>query len=456
MLFRKIVLTTLAVSALSITAAAQTRTTRKAPARPAAGAAKRPAANAPRASVSASASNITAADMPLIIEGLGFPPEARARLAGNAEERKDFATDIRRMLAAAEEAKAAGYLARPELKLQTELARSFVIAQAYFKQHQAAGATAAEQVITDAEIDAYFNEAATPAQFEAFLQDYSKNSQLRGAPVPEATRQGLRQHYGRVMVAMRKGVAAGLERERMTQLTVMLQQAKLLAGTYERETKGRFQPTAAEIDAYLAAHPELDTKAERAKLEGILARVRTGEDFVKLANEFTEDPSGKGNGGDLGWFGRGTMVKPFEDAAFALKPGEVSGVFETQFGFHIVKLDERRPQGAGEEVHARHILIQYKKGVRRPNSPMSPREQASAAVEDEKRNRALDEAAARRRIQVAEDYAVGVATTDPPAPKPEPASGAAAPQPSASKPAANSRPTVPRPVPTRKAPARRP
>ena len=86
--------------------------------------------------------------MPLIIEGLGVPPEARTRLFGNAEERKDFARDIRRMLAAAEEAKAAGYLSRPELKLQMELARAFVIAQAYFKQRQDAGDTTPKQVVT--------------------------------------------------------------------------------------------------------------------------------------------------------------------------------------------------------------------------------------------------------------------------------------------------------------------
>jgi peptidyl-prolyl cis-trans isomerase C len=444
LLFRKIVLTALAAAALPFTAEAQTRTTRKTPARPAAGAAKRPAANAPRAAAAASV-NITAADMLLVIEGLGFEPRARARLAESADERRGFARDIRRMLAAAEEAKAVGYLARPELKLQTELARSFVIAQAYFKQRQDAGATGPEQVVTDAEIDVFFNEPATSAQFEAFVQDYSKNSQLRGAPVPEATRKGLRQHYGRVMVAMRKGVAAGVDRERKTQLVIMLQQAKLLAGAYTQETKPRFQPTAAEIDAYVAAHPELDTKAARAKIEGVLARVRAGEDFAKLADEFTDDPSGKGRGGDLGWFGRGTMVKPFEDAAFALKPGDVSGVFETVFGFHIVKLDERRAQGAGEEVHARHILIRYGKSARGSNGqPMSPREQAVAAVEEEKRNRAFDEAAARRRIQVAEEFVVGSAASELQKP-------AATQPPPTAKPAANAK----IPAPARKAPARR-
>jgi parvulin-like peptidyl-prolyl isomerase len=383
--------------------------------------------------------------MALVVDGLISEPRARARLAASAEERRDFATDIRRMLAAAEEAKAAGYLARPELKLHAELARSYVIAQEYFKQRQTAGGASPEQVVTGPEIDAFFKEAAVPAQFEAFVQDYSKNSRLQGAPVPEEMRKGLRQHYGRVMVGMRKGLAAGVDRERRTQLAVMLEQARLLAGAYAQEAKSRFEPTAAEVDAYVAAHPEFDTKAQRAKIESVLARVRAGEDFVKLANEFTEDPSGKGTGGDLGWFGRGVMVKPFEDAAFALKPGEVSGVFETVFGFHIVKLDERRTQGAGEEVHARHILIQYAKGGRRPDSPpMSPREQAAAAAEEEKRNRALDEAAARRRIQVAEVYAVGEAAAAPPPPAP-----------AAAKPAASTRSAAPRPAPARKTPARR-
>ena len=399
MLFRTVALTTLAV-AMSFTSQAQTpRTNRRPPARPAPAA---PASTTADSTQATAPINITAADMALFIEGLGLAPEARNRLAADAQERKEFARDIRRMLAAAEEAKAGGYLSRPELKLQTELARAFVLAQAYFKQREQSGVTNPDQIITTAEVDAFFNEPATNAQFEAFVQDYSKNSKLQGAPVPEETRKSLRENYGRVMVGMRKSITAGLDRERATQLMVMLQQAKLLGAAYMQETRARYQPTAVEIDTYITAHPEYDTKAERAKIEAILTRVRAGEDFVKLANEFTEDPSGKGNGGDLGWFGRGAMVKPFEDAAFSLKPGEVSGVVETAFGFHILKLDERRAQAAGEEVHARHILIKYKTA----SSPVLPRDKAKAAVEEEKRNRALDEAATRRQIQVAEEYVI--------------------------------------------------
>ena len=82
------------------------------------------------------------------------------------------------------------------------------------------------------------------------------------------------------------------------------------------------------------------TKA-RAKIDDLLKRVKKGEDFAKLAQEHSDDGS-KDQGGDLGFFGRGRMVPPFEQAAFALKPGEVSEVVETQFGYHIIKMAERK------------------------------------------------------------------------------------------------------------------
>jgi peptidyl-prolyl cis-trans isomerase D len=82
-----------------------------------------------------------------------------------------------------------------------------------------------------------------------------------------------------------------------------------------------------------------DQKAEaRKKIEGALDRAKKGEDFGKIAREVSDDTSAA-DGGDLGCFQRGAMVKPFEDAAFALSPGQISDVVESQFGFHIIKLD---------------------------------------------------------------------------------------------------------------------
>lgn len=71
-------------------------------------------------------------------------------------------------------------------------------------------------------------------------------------------------------------------------------------------------------------------------IKQLLERVTAGEDFAELAREFSNCPSGK-NGGDLGEFSKGDMVKPFEDAAFSLKKGKVSGIVETQYGYHIIK-----------------------------------------------------------------------------------------------------------------------
>jgi parvulin-like peptidyl-prolyl isomerase len=88
-----------------------------------------------------------------------------------------------------------------------------------------------------------------------------------------------------------------------------------------------------------------EEKAElRKKMEGLLVRARAGEDFAALAEEFSEDPGSRENGGLYEDFGRGRMVKPFEDASFAVAVGGISDIVETDYGYHIIKVVDRKKE----------------------------------------------------------------------------------------------------------------
>lgn len=95
-----------------------------------------------------------------------------------------------------------------------------------------------------------------------------------------------------------------------------------------------------------------DSAAVR-KLQAIKQQIKRGANFADLAQKFSMDPGSKQQGGDLGFVSRGTLVPEFEETAFALKEGGLSDVVKTEFGYHLIKLQERR----GEKIHVKHILL---------------------------------------------------------------------------------------------------
>ena len=101
----------------------------------------------------------------------------------------------------------------------------------------------------------------------------------------------------------------------------------------------------------IAADPNLNGGAEK-QAEDILKQVREGGNFEELAKKYSQDGSAS-NGGDLGFFGKGQMVPEFEQAAFALEKGAVSGIVKTQYGYHIIKVTDKKD----DQVKASHILI---------------------------------------------------------------------------------------------------
>ena len=348
---------------------------------------------------------LTAEDMALIAEDQ--PPQMRARLATDEKARKDFAQEVRRLLAVAEEAEAAGVANAPDMKRQLEFQKASVIAQYYFEKQgeQAAGD------ITDAEVDAYFKQPVNQHKFDQIIADAkAKDPSFAAQEIPQEQMNMLKQRLGRIYLAEKKAVDQGMDKRPEVRLQMMLQHARAVAQKYAVDKlQAKMKATDEEINAYLAQHPELDTDTKnRARAEEVLKRARAGEDFGKLAQEFSSDGS-KDKGGDLGWFGKGDMVPEFEQAAYALKPGEISNVVQSKFGFHIIKLEERKTEtkdGKTEEmVHARHILISDP-AANPFGPPQSPRDRARADVEKEKATKVLDEIVARSHVKVADTYQV--------------------------------------------------
>ena len=81
-------------------------------------------------------------------------------------------------------------------------------------------------------------------------------------------------------------------------------------------------------------------EAAKNKIEGVLGMIKSGEDFAELAKQYSNCPS-SAQGGDLDFFSKGQMVKPFEETAFAMEPGGISDIVETQFGYHIIKVTDK-------------------------------------------------------------------------------------------------------------------
>jgi len=134
----------------------------------------------------------------------------------------------------------------------------------------------------------------------------------------------------------------------------------------DKEVRDKIQVTEDEIKKFYDSNPQYFNQPPQVRASHILVqvpkdaddkvkaekkviidkareRVVNGEDFAKVASEVSEDPGSKGQGGDLGFFGHGQMVKPFEESAFGLKSNEVSEVVTTPFGYHVIKQTESRP-----------------------------------------------------------------------------------------------------------------
>jgi peptidyl-prolyl cis-trans isomerase C len=146
-----------------------------------------------------------------------------------------------------------------------------------------------------------------------------------------------------------------------------------------KQMSGEQEVHARHILIRAAPNDEKASKAAEDKIKAIIVRLNKGEDFAKVASEMTEDPSGKANGGDLGYFTKEQMVPEFSDVAFKLDKGQISGPVKTQFGWHVIKVEDKRTKPAPKFDEVKPQIEQYV--TRKAQAELVTKLRADAKVE---------------------------------------------------------------------------
>ena len=353
-----------------------------------------------------------------ILDGLRDDPELRrAQL-----------DDLKQLLAFAAEAVRVGIVKEPRHQAELENLRLETIAVHYDRHINQSKTGPSFSSITDAEVTAYWGEdrgsklspavkRARAAKFEQFLN--TKLSLLKAdhpgmdKPISEEERKQARDIFAKIQIYAaeyaRRLPVLPLSLRKRTNLRVKLQQAQFLARVLSKRIASEVAASDDEIADYLEEHPEFDSTSQRTKAEEILARAKAGEDFAKLANEFSEDPGNKNQsnepqGGLYQNVARGVFVPPFEAAALALEPGQIfPDLVESDFGYHIIKLERK-----SDTYDVRHILIATT--VDDPDDPdrgSTPvRQHVRKLIEDEKEKTILDNLIVTNKISVPNDFIV--------------------------------------------------
>lgn len=185
---------------------------------------------------------------------------------------------------------------------------------------------------------------------------------VKGVADQMGSTERFEQVYGRSIEQFKADIAPDIRKELLTDaqrralvsgLDVTPKEVKKFFNTLNADSLG-YLPAEVQIN-HIVMQPEFSQESiDRAKtlLSDLAAQARAGADFAELAKKNTMEPGGRQRGGSLGWFGRGSMVPEFEEVAYRLRVGEVSEPLRTEFGYHIIRLNDKR----GELLNASHIL----------------------------------------------------------------------------------------------------
>jgi foldase protein PrsA len=352
-------------------------------------------------------------DMELLVNEV-LPPTQAASLNTNPENRQEFIKQLKNILAVAQAAELKGLAEKPDIQEQIKLHNDLALRDAYSKKHP-------EEKVTDDDVANYY--AQNPKAFDNFLD---ANPQFK-AQAQGAQAEGFKKEFGMLKVAANKARLEKLDQDASSRVKNLIGRSQVLFRAYITDLQNNDSLVSDDdIQKYYSDHPNefeevharhiliktapdapmpgakddkeakpktLTKEEAKKKAQDLLARLRKGENFEKLAQENSDDGS-KTQGGDLGYFAKGAMVPEFDQAAFALKTGEISDLVESQFGYHIIKVEDHRTKPLDDET----------------------KKEITDKIKESKIKEHIDQLVAQNKIKVAEDFQVTVtAPATPPA-----------------------------------------
>jgi parvulin-like peptidyl-prolyl isomerase len=326
-----------------------------------------------RDSSSAKTVKLTKHDMELVFQEM-LPPQAQQMIASNPEEKKKLVDQVKKILAVAQVAEREGYAQRPEVERQLAFQTDMSLNQVYRKKNP-------DMKVGDDQINGYYQ--AHPNDFDAFIQSDPQMAQQAQGP----RREEIKKKYGEFKVVADLARKEKLDQDDATKLQMLIDRSQILRNAYlsDLDKNAEKLVSDAEIEQYYNDHKDefekvrvrhilvgtqappgsdpsktLSKDEARKKAQSVLERAKKGEDFVKLVEENSDDPGSKSKGGEYEFARKSGMVQAFEDASFNLKPGEISDLVETDFGYHIIKLEERRTAQPTEQGTRQDIIDKMK------------------------------------------------------------------------------------------------
>lgn len=396
----------------------------------------------------AAVEHISKEEIEMILQDVN--PMMLRQIASNPGAKKELADNVRELFAIANQAKKEGLAADIDVKRELENIDLEILATGYDKaMNKDKGPMPPFGFISEERMNQFWAGAdyqpgfwdkigfgSNPAEarekeFEKFLDAkikmFKENSPEGKAPeITEEQRKQAREYFAKTRIyaaeaESKKGAAdSGLPADffQKVELQSKLQKAQFLARLYSQKVLAKkLEVTDEEVQKYIEEHPELGSKEEkRTKAEEILNRAKAGEDFAKLASEYSEDPGSKDKGGLYEDITEGAFVPEFEKAVFSLEKGQIyPELVESSFGYHIIKAEDFG-ENAGTDgqkkrtFDARHILISTM--FKDPENPMGRdmpvKDYVEQKLQKEKQEKVLEEIKKNNPVEVAENFEVTV------------------------------------------------